>query len=198
MTPRSERDVILDHALQSKENLEIALKIGAAYDDLVGNVILRFLGAVENDLTTRLGKRWKITICSDVQELSGRYVQLLTAALLDHPGQFHIVLGADDLGYPKKVWVGVRAPNAALDIRAKVKQVIERLFPNGKSGDPSFWWRYFDKSYVSWGDEDTPLLLYGKTEALDSVVGNLECLARAIQESLDSDTNSTPSLRAVP
>ena len=198
MTPRSERDVILDHALHSKENLEIALKIGAAYDDLVGNVIVQFLKVVEGNLSTRLGNRWKITICSDLQELSGRYVELLTADLLDNPGQFQIVLGADELGYPKKVWVGVRAPKASLDIKAQVRQAIERIFPNGKISDPSFWWRYFDKSYVTWGNEDTTLLLYDKGEALDSVVGNLECLARSIQESLYPDTDSTPGLKENP
>ena len=57
MTVRSERDVILEHALRDEENLGIALKIGSAHTDLLARVIARFLEAVEVELSLRLGAR---------------------------------------------------------------------------------------------------------------------------------------------
>jgi len=189
MISRSERDVILDHALRDEENLEIALKIGAGYSDLLGRVIARFLEAVERELAPRLGEAWTIAVCRDPIRIAKKWAELVQIDFRGHTGGLHILLGADEAGYPKYPWFGVRSASDS-ELHEQVKKAIDQEFMAGEVGDPSFWWRMIDKAYSNWGSEDTTLLLYRKGEALDYVVRNLEQLARAVERGLTPSTSS--------
>jgi hypothetical protein len=184
MTSRSERDVILEHALRDAENLEIAVKIGAAYHDLCLRVIGRFLEAVVRDLAPRLGEKWKFAIQHDGMNLAGTWGEFLRADYLGHPGGFHLVVGGD--AYPKTVWFGARATSGS-ELRDHVRTVLQREYAPGKAGDPSFWWRYVDKAYSGWGGEEGTLTLYRQGEALNYFVSHLEQLARAVEKALSSE-----------
>jgi hypothetical protein len=192
MTPRSEREILIEYALGNEGNLAIALKLASAYHDLCGSVIVQFVEAVERELRPKLGDKWKVEICRDFQHLADKWAVFFTATFLGQPGQFHIVLGGDGLGYPKLVWLGVRALNASAGEKTRLKQVIDDNYANGKAGDPSFWYRPLDKAYASWGSEDTTVSLYRKKEAVDYLVRNLQQLATVIQGSLLPD-NSSPN-----
>ena len=60
MSIRNERDIILKHALE-KENLETALDIGFAFDDLRKKIIVGFLNKLEEFILDRLpdASEWK-------------------------------------------------------------------------------------------------------------------------------------------
>ena len=183
MAPRSEHDVILDHAMRDVENLEIALKIGAAYSDIRGGVIARFLEAVNRELTTRLGETWQIEVCTDPLLLAKSRAEFLLAHFSGHPGQFHILLGGDEAGYPKNPWIGVRSASAS-ELHERVKKAIDQEYKLGEIGDPSFWYKYVDKAYSHWGSEDATLLLYRQGEAVTYFVDHLEKLAQAVERAL--------------
>ena len=183
MTARSERDVIIDHALRDEANLEIALKIGQAYSDLCGRVIVGFLAAVEAALSPRLQSAWKVTVPSDSAHIATQHC--LNAHVLSHPGGVHVLLTADESKYPYTMFFAVRSdPSVAVDLKEHVRDTINASHLEGKRGDPSFWYRYVDKAYTHWGSEDATLLLYRKGEALTYFVDHLERLARAVEQAL--------------
>lgn len=182
MTPRSERDVILDHALRDEENLDLALKICSAYTDLCDRVIVGFLEAVRAKLAVRLGGTWKVSV-GDPSHFATRWVTFLGADFLGHPGQFELIIGGDESGYPKKVFIAVRSASCQ-DQNDRVKATIDERHAKGSRSDYSLWWRYVDKAYSYWGGEDSTVLLYRKDEAVDYFVSRLEQVARAIEAAL--------------
>ena len=181
MSIRSERDVVLEHALRDEANLDIALKIGAAYDELCRRVVAQFLAAIEHKLSPMLGREWKFTTCRDFHKLAERWVDLVVIEYLSHPGQFRIHVVGDE--YLKVVWLGVRATEAP-ELREKVKLAINRDIANGKIGDPSFWWCDIQKAYSNWQSEEVLLLLYRMDDALEYFVSTLKRLAETIQIAL--------------
>ncbi len=182
MTLRSERDVILDHALQNEENLEVALKIGAAYGDLCSRLIMDFLRAVERGLSARLGKGWKVEM-ADPNQFANRWALFLKAGYLGHPGQFEVLLCGDESGYPKQVYLAARSTGGQ-ELHERVKAAIDENAGKGSRTPYSIWYRYIDKAYSNWGSEDTTLLLYRKGELVDHFVARLEQIARAVEQAL--------------
>ena len=191
MALRSEKDVILEHALRDEENLEIALKISAAYPDLCSLVIADFVKSIETKLASQLGSRWKVWV-GDVSTFAWQYAKFLKAAFLPDPGQFTVELSGDETGYPKKVFLAVHSASASVR-REPIKAIIDDLYATGKPTDYSLWYRYIDKAYSNWGSEDSTLLLYRKGEAVDYFVGHLERLARAVEKALLPDLTAPPN-----
>src|SRR5215469_6677821 len=129
MTLRSEKDVILEHALRDTENLQIALKIGAAYTDLCTRVITDFIKLVETRLAAQMGSTWKVCM-GDVNTFASRWTTFLQADSLAHPGQFAVVLGGDGSGYPKKVYLAVHSTSAK-ESHESFRTRINRLYAKG-------------------------------------------------------------------
>ena len=172
MTAKSERDVILDHALRDEENLGIALKIGQAYHDLCSRVIVRFLAALEAELRPKLGSGWKLTVPSDSARLATQHC--VNAHLLSHPGEFCVLLSADESKYPFSLYFAVRSvPSVPADLIEHVRDAINASYVKGSQGDPSLWYKYVDKAYSYWGTEAATLILYRKDEALTYFVEHL-------------------------
>jgi hypothetical protein len=183
MTARSERDVIIDHALRDEDHLEIALKIGQAYSDLCSRVIVGFLAAVEAELSPRLKSAWKVTVPSDSAHIATQHC--LNAHFPGHPGGFHVLLSADEPKYPFAMYFAVRSdPSVAVELTEHVRDTVNAAYLKGHRGDPSFWYKYVDKAYTSWGSADATLLLYRKGEALTYFVDHLEKLAQAVERAL--------------
>ena len=183
MTTRSEHDVILDHAVRDDENLRIALKIGQAYPDLCGRIILGFLEAVEKELTPRLGSAWKVAIFDSAQLEGSEHC--LEAHLLSYLGEFCVVLGAEGYCYPKKIYFGVRSDSPShSELVEHVRDTLNAQYLKGYRGAWSFWYKYVDKAYSSWGSEDVTLLLYRKGAVVEYFVDHLEKLARAVERAL--------------
>ena len=58
MSNSSERKMIVEHALENKENLEIALDVGSVYDDLRKQLIKGFATGLKECLKNHLGIEW--------------------------------------------------------------------------------------------------------------------------------------------
>ena len=187
MAARSEREVIIDHTLQDEDKLEIAIKVGAAYDDLRGRVILDFLDTVHSELAPRLGSLWKVSVARDPRRFIEKWARFLAADYHGNPVHCRIEVGADEPGYPKMVWLGAGSPTAP-ELHESMKNVIDEEYAKGRPGELHSWWRYLDKAYANWGDEETTLLLYRKVEAVNYLVDNLVQLARAVEKSLAAVT----------
>jgi len=134
MMARSEKDVILEHALRDEDNLSIALMIGATYEDLCGRIVASLLDAVEGELATRLKGGWQVTSCRDPDVLAAAYSEFLVARFLGHPAKFRIVLAADEKGYPKSPYLALRSDQHQEDaVRDKLKRTLDEDFAPGKA-----------------------------------------------------------------
>ena len=146
MAMRNERDIILDHALENKENLEIALDVGSVYDDLRRLISEAFYRDLQRCLEKHLDlSQWEfITLfggssfgCAK-KSWGQRYIVGMT--LYDDAQAKTICFGV--LGAKKKSSKGI----------AGLKKAIDTQTMKGKS-DPYWEWYCDLKPY--WDPEKT-------------------------------------------
>jgi hypothetical protein len=53
-----ETDVIINHALSTKDNLSVAIKVGLAFHSLKARIISDFLRRLESEVLAELGNQW--------------------------------------------------------------------------------------------------------------------------------------------
>ena len=118
MAMRNEREIILEHALE-KENLETALDIGFAFDDLRKKIIVGFLNKLEEFILDRLAdaSEWKID-----------------RSLVDSP-----LTTYSSFGFEKSAWndkYGVAFQPQAKDARKVIIGVWRQYNTSTKEGAP--------------------------------------------------------------
>jgi hypothetical protein len=188
MTARSERDVILEHALRDEENLTVALKVGAAYEELCGMILAKLLDAIEKELTPQLGVQWQVTVCRDPEQLA-KETELLVATFRGPPEGFRIALGVQGNRYPKRPWLAVRTQVDLPALENALKQAIDKAYGAGKTSDQDLWYQMInDKPYSGWGSEDFLVGLRRSRDNFGDAVkyfsSRLEQLARVVAKTL--------------
>jgi hypothetical protein len=176
MAGTHERNLVLDHALLSEENLDIALTVGSIYDEICGRVRTDFTASLGTELTSRLGGGWQVTA-----EPVG---EVVVVQLLGHPAEVYVALASDEGDRPRYPYLAVRCKNRDVlpaDTADQLKAALDEQYGQGRSTVISLWWKSVDKRYADWGSHETLVQLYRKGEALVYFVGHLEKVATVIQ-----------------
>jgi hypothetical protein len=179
MSGMYERKLVLDHALLSEENLDIALTIAAVYDEICSQVFDGFITSLGTELSSRLGKDWKIA--------TGSAGEMVVVQAPGHAANVYVALSADEGGRPRYPYFAVRCKNREALLADKAKQIkaaLDAQYGQGKATDYSLWWRPVDKKYADWNSPETLIRLYRKKEALIYFAGHLEKLGTVLKEVL--------------
>ena len=160
-----ETDVIINHALSTKDNLSVAIKVGLAFHSLKARIISDFLHRLESEVLAALGGHWTAGVESD--EWLGLWIQKET-----WPEEKTIgVLSDNTVGKNIYFWVtkleGYEcvAGNALLDVDEALKSKLDELVGKGTSNTGSAWWMYSPR-LRNWDSEEA-LLALAEPDATD-------------------------------
>ena len=166
-----ERMMILEHALE-KENLETALDIGFAFDDLRERIIVGFLSKLEKSVLgilrqRRDGSEWHVSgnfRCSPLESYASFSFGKKTwgnqygVALQSHAANACEVIIGVERWYDDKTNKGARRFQPKDHLRKKLNHKIR----NGVANDNRYWeWRHhLDDPYRNWNGKETLIKLH--------------------------------------
>ncbi len=188
--PRSEIEVIVDHALLSDDNLSIALLIADAAEQLRSRVRNDFLRDLSASLST-LGPRWLIeTNC----KIGNSHTEMVVARLGLQFATLRLVLSSNDRPVTIKPYFGIRLdpkPNndSALAIHEKLKRAVDQEFAHGENDSDCYWswYWYIDNKYSPWTSREVILRLR-TPEALIYFGESLKKIAQVLEKALVEHT----------
>jgi hypothetical protein len=144
-----EYDLIVEHALASKSNLEVACAVRASFDAIERKIVLAFLDQLQTRLKGLLGSEWTVSI----GELSKPKYRYLVVGKKNWVDCRPIVL--EKTGH--KVFIGIPKAQPCPALSEKDQEEIrDSLRKGGESlqpGDGATWvaWNYIQhKVYFAW------------------------------------------------
>jgi hypothetical protein len=159
------RELVLRHALEKAENLEVACQVRSKFDYVHKQVITRFSKQLASALEKALGNEWDIENQLTCEPSAMRHKELRVRAST-WPGKCAIVLSADNAG-PREIYIAWRwEPEGTLEgAGAELKSAIEKVYPQIKATDWGIWW-YVESPYRSWHFDNPKALveMYFQTE----------------------------------
>jgi hypothetical protein len=172
----------VDYADSNESSLSVALKVGMAFDDLRERVIADFAVELEKRLAA---PHWRVSNEMKRGNLFQTGGALYIGKLMWN--DFAWVAVAFDRPEPRNVYFQIpvektKAP--AIDWNA-VKKALDSQYLPGKASVYSHWWRYVDRHYRDWTDEDVLLRLWRKEEAVRYFAANLEKIAEVLASVID-------------
>ena len=176
MSIRNERDIILKHALE-KENLETALDIGFAFDDLRKKIIVGFLNKLEEFILDRLpdASEWKIDRSLVDAPLDTYSFFGFKKSAWNDKYRVAFQSQATDAG---KVIIGVcRQYDKKTETGARRIDLLFQELNNIREGSRSNWWEWYhflDDRYRDWGTKDGLMeLKLHEDDAIDKLGSSL-------------------------
>lgn len=190
-----ETDLIVDHAFRSEANLDLVLKIGAAFPELRRRIIRKFLDAIKGKVEHELGRDWQVVNndLSNVERIIVRkkaWGQELRVALV------YRGVEPNEAG---KVYYAVR-PREFLDAERmqKIRCELDRKYRTGKSKKKkpedermSFWFQYAHRDYKDW--TGAILLRMGQLEQglIQHFAENLVGISRLLESYVEAPLSTT-------
>jgi len=181
-----EKELIIKYALQSPENLRVALLTCESYDDLKKTVVSAFAEKLERRLRKKLREEWIVTNelrDSCLRAWHGIYISKNAWQLLD------ISIRLETEANARRFFAGIRCPQANRPKSLNEQQLREEL--TEKKGKNNKWWIYYydvaDK-YKNWTNADTMCLLHDESsqeEALDYFINEFLELKNLVADKID-------------
>jgi hypothetical protein len=165
MSP-AERDIVLDQAMATEDNLRVALLIAAAFDDLRCRIISRFTEHLVGQLRNRFGDSAPWRIAQDM----GIDGYLQTGGSLWAVHRFAGERVCVKLGYDKSpesmyyALLNEQTPAPSKVNWDRIKQELDDRFAAGKTNASCRWMSVVDHAYRNWYDTEVLLKLWRKDE----------------------------------
>jgi len=161
-TKDGDAELILSYALKDKDDLEIALRIGAQFEEIRRAVIKRFSDMLADYIRNALGGSWQIENRGMFDKQDGIRIFKPT-----WPKDWWVEL-APDLAGGRSVFVGVRNMGSSA-VNETVKQQLDVL-KRGSTGGTWPWYFYLRPPCRDWDSPDLLVKMYEKdTGLLDSL-----------------------------
>lgn len=190
MTSPQEKQLILDYALASEDNLAIALKIGMTLADLRARVISDFAAVLETQLQTKLGTAWAVVNSFPRGTALERLNSLATIYQEPWKDVAHVTLSLEGSGGYFLVTTIDGAAADAIDW-VKVKATLDRDYGSGSTSRWNRWWRKTDRPYQNWYDEETMLRFWEKKEAAAYFADHLITIAGVFVKAIEDQRRPT-------
>ncbi len=184
-----EKELIIKYALQSPENLRVALLTCESYDDLKKTVVSTFAKKLEDRLRKKLREDWivKNELIYDkcLEAWHGIYISKNAWQSLD------ISIRLETEANARRFFAGIRCPQANRPKSLNEQQLREELTEKKDKGKKNnFWIYYYDVAdkYKNWTIADTMWLLHDKSsqeEALDYFVKEFLDLKNLVADEID-------------
>lgn len=157
-----EKEVILEFVFLNKQNLELALKIYEAGEDIRKRILSKIFDRLEELLRKELPSDWNI-VNEYRSHIYDRYKGIyITKRNWIH---FSIEISPDKYG-ACDFYVGIHKDKKLPPIRdGELLNVLDEFFGAGKSNDEYEWWRWLDRPYRDFTEID----LLVKTQSTDEV-----------------------------
>lgn len=139
----SEKDVVIKHALESRENLKITLDIYFNGRDVLNEVKNVFLNKLKNRF---VGKRcdFQVTKATLIDNSTGTYKELF---FTKGSWRTQYQVGLETEGPEKPVCIGVKKPGTGTteeEEERTIKSDLDNGIETGDNGGPWVWWVYYD------------------------------------------------------
>lgn len=179
-SPKSERQAIIEFSTTDWRQLDMALKIGAAYVELHTHVITRFVGEVAEILSRQYAEHW-LVLPGTSDSFSEKWAVFLEVRHRHHNPVLQIVFCGDELEYPKTAYIAVRFSDR-YNREEALKAWIDSQFAPGKPSEASLWYRYLDKAHLKWGSDETALEMYRQDSFAERIADQIGRICRAIED----------------
>ena len=190
MASEEEIKMIVDYALKDDTNLEVAVKIASAFDDISKRIIIDFLYALENILKQSLDDhdQWIITneLKNDVfAKDKGFYIEKRA-----WKGNYQI--GIQSLQYgARKFIIGLGKDKMLSPIEGgNLKKQIDEQYRPGLADEWWEWYRNVEGDYETWDNEKVLIDMYRKEKAVNYFKGPIITIARIASPVIDKAVKS--------
>ena len=182
MNDSIERNLILDHALENKKNLEIALDINSAFNgDLHGQIITGFLHKLEKFVLHKLsqrhdGSQWEVNNKTLLDSPLPQYADFSFGRKSWGPRcgvGLQLQPPKDNEDRVRKVIIGVWKPEDDLwpsELEERLRNELNRRLGRNVNRSTKGWPWYFylnDDPYANWNGKDALIKLYNGHEAVE-------------------------------
>jgi len=181
----SDIEIIVEHTLQNEDNLQLATKVSAAFEQVRQRIVSEFIKKLQADLLARLGDPWAVEQYRDEDALgAGCLVEIQKKRWRDicSVGLAGDKDGPSDVDY--YVWVNPDMPGKAR-LAADLKEALDETHGTGKKDAEVAWWSFLEPPYDDWTTERALVLLYRKADAAEEIAGQLESICRTVEPIAD-------------
>jgi hypothetical protein len=187
MSP-SERDIVLDQALATEDNLRVAMLIAAAFDDLRCRIISRFTEYLVELLRNRFGDSAPWRLWHDIG-IDGHLQAGGSLWAVHHVEGERVCV---KLGYdktPEAMYYAIlneQAPARSKVNWVRIKQELDNRFAVGKTSASCRWISVVDHTYRNWYDTEVLLKLWKKDDAARYFTNRLAAIMGIVASVLQS------------
>jgi len=150
-----ETELIINHALSTKDNLSVAIKVGLAFHSLKARIISDFLHRLKSEVLAELGNQWTGGV--EGEGWIGLWIRKET-----WPEEKLIGVGSDNtVGKNVNFWghrFGRDPDNALIDFDEALKSELDEQVGKGNSSKNAAWWMYSPR-HRHWDSEEALLAL---------------------------------------
>jgi hypothetical protein len=181
----SDIEIVVEHTLQNEDNLRLAARVSAAFEQVRQRVVREFVKRLQSDLLARLGDSWEVEQNCDEDALgAGCLVEIKKKRWDDNCS---ICLEGWEEG-PSDVdcylWLNSEMPGRAR-LGAELKAALDERHGAGRKSPDAVWYFYLGPPYDDWTTEKALVLLYRKAEAVKEIGDQLEGICRTVEPIAD-------------
>lgn len=181
----SDIEIVVEHTLQSEDNLRLAAWVSAAFEQVRQRVVREFVKRLQSDLLARLGDSWAVEQNCDKDALKADW--LVDIKKKRWHDNCSICLEGSKEG-PRAVdyfvWLDSDMPGKAR-LAEELKAALDEKHGVGKKSANAPWWSFLEPPYDDWTTENALVLLYRKADAAEEIAGQLESICRTVEPIAD-------------
>ena len=186
-----EEDIIIRHALESRENLDMTLGCYFAGDELCKQQIKDFLMKLRRCLDEHLEEpQWTFVDDGLLREpLRNGSGSLFTFAKTSWNGRYKIGIQRWD----SRTIYGVVKGKESKEGIPNLEQAINNVMPKAEKSDPSWeWYRYWEDRYGKWDTKEAFLNRKYDGEAVNQLCNDLITIMKEATPIIDNYVSSNP------
>jgi hypothetical protein len=158
-------EAIVDHAVESEDNLRMAVCVGLAFDRLKEKIVREFTARLIAELRTRLGKSWAVKDAWSKTPLKKGYISVRKE---QWAGNLAVCLGCEKVGPSELYWSTWPEKTLNTAKSAELKAALDEQYaPGFKNGAINPWWKWVDKPFGEWNTEEALIGLWNNEKALN-------------------------------
>jgi hypothetical protein len=158
-------EAIVEHAVESEDNLRMAVCVGLAFDRLKEKIVREFIARLIAELRARLGKSWEVKDGWSQSPLKKGYISVRKE---QWAGTLAVCLGCEGVGPSKLYWSAYAEKTLSIAKRATLKAALDKQYsPGFKNGAMNPWWKWVDKPFRDWNAEEALIGLWHNEKALN-------------------------------
>lgn len=186
-----EKELIASYVLQNEGNLEVALKIAFAFDEIRKKIILDFLEALEKDLSKSLDHKWVIK--NDLKEnvfdhWRGLYI---TKNEWREDLLYRIGFASEKYG-ARGFIIGVTKKQESQPIEGgKLNKLLGEKYKPGLASSHWEWYQWVEGNYGNWDNEEVLIKMYQKQETVSYFKEQILRIKEIAEPIIDEAVKST-------